>query len=528
MVRWLTVLALLGPTVSGWASGGAAELHHQARLRNFWGLLGKEPGSVEEVREGALRAAALGDGALCRELFENGALQFPDHAGLLHFELGGAMSRLGRPQAAAVAFRRAVESRAGLRVSFAYLALAALHERQGELAEAWSVYQELVRDEDALSIHLVEAAAFALRHGKEEAQTLFESSLAKGTEEGANMEARVLRRWAGLQQGEEALALYDRLHAGTETEAADFQRAAILALELRHEKRWEEYFRAGLERHPEARGWLRYEWAVQLERLGQWERALEFYGAAKKEPSGLKAGYAFVSMAKLLEKTGKVVEAAAIMGELLRLREVLPQHVAEAGALEARQGRKERALELYLEAFQRAREEDDQIAVGNLMSEGAGVLPGLKELAQWFRLRTERLPPEERQRLRRALATTFGNHSWKLLSEGTFAEAGVSAEMALVIYEPDILKWVEGNRAHAYLFQGRVREARAIHERYRTAILELEGFDWEKAVREDFKIFREKGLVPAPVELEMRRIEALLGLDAGPGGPETNPGERTP
>jgi tetratricopeptide (TPR) repeat protein len=295
--------------------------------------------------------------------------------------------------------------------------------------------------------------------------------------------------------------------------AAHFQRAAAVAAELKLEQPCEALFREGMRQHPELRGWLQYEFAVALERFGRLDEALELFRAAKQDPRGLKtASFAGVKIAKLLEKQGKVQEAAQIFAEIANSKDALAPLLAEAGAFETRQGRMERGLQWYLEAFRRAREEGDQIAVGNVMSEGIGSLPGLAILAHWFRTRTDALPLDEQKRIRRALATTFGNHAWKLLNEGAFADAGTAAEMALVIYAPDVLKWVEGNRAHAYLFQGRVQEAREIHERYQDTQLELDGLDWKNAAREDFNAFREKGLVTAAVEAELRKLESLLGI----------------
>lgn len=516
MARWLTIFALLGSAASGWASGGAAELHRQIRVGDFWKLLGKIPESAEVVREAGRRAAAAGDAGLCRALLVEGALQFPNGAGLLYYELGEGMRKLGREGAAISAFRRALELRTGLRVSFGYVALASLHEDRGEVEEAWQAFQDLAADEDALAVHVAEAAIFALRHGKPDAGRLFEVAVEIGTKEGPEMEARVLRRWADLQSGEAALALYERLHAGTETKATDFQRAGVLAAELNQEKRSDSFFREGMERHPEARGWLRYEFAVQLEKAGRLQEALEAYRSAKEAPEGLKPGFAYVGLAKLLETGGKAEEAAGVMEELLGSKHALAVHLAEAGGFESRQGRIERALGLYLQAFQRALEEEEQVAVGNILSEGMETLPGLKDLALWFRKGTEDLPQEEKTRVRRALATTFGNHSWKLLNEKSFAEAEISAEMALEIFAPDVLKWVEGNRAHACLFQGRLSEAWQIHQRYQDEQLELDGLDWRKAAREDFKTFREAGLVTAEAEVEIRKLERLLGIEGAP------------
>lgn len=493
MVRWFAVAILLASAGNGWGSGGGAELQREEGIRRYWQLLGKVPETAEAVREAALQAAVQGEARLCQELIAEGAAQFPEQAGLLHFELGGAMSRLGKLKAAEAAFEMALEKRKGLRVSFAYLALATLYERQGNLAHAWKVFQDLVADEDALAIHLVEASAFALRHGKEGAQRLFEQAMEKNANEGLT-------------------------GPGQEPLAADIQRAASVAADLNLQEPCESLFRDGMRQHPESLGWFQYEFGVALERFGRVDEALELFRAARKEPSGLKVSFAYSKLASLLEKAGKADEAAQVYGELLGSKEAMPPHVAEAGSFEARHGRVERGLDLYLEAFRRCRREEEQIAVGNVLSEGAASLPGLKELAEWFRTRTETLAEADRKRIRRALATTFGNHAWKLLNEKAFADAGTAAEMALVIYAPDVLTWVEGNRAHAYLFQGRLPEAREIHERYRGVALELDGLDWNKAAREDFKSFRESGLVTPEVEREMRKLESLLELGQAPAG----------
>lgn len=485
MLRWFAVAILLGSAGNGWGSGGTVELKRQERLQAFWQLLGKAPDSAEVVREAALQAAVQGDAALCRELFAQGAVQFPEQAGLLYFELGGAMSRLGKPEAATAAFEKALEKRKGLRVSFAFLALATLHERQGRLDQAWKVFQGLVADEDALAIHLVEASAFALRHGKEGARRLFEQAMEKSAKEGLT-------------------------GPGQEPLAADLQRAASVAADLNLQEPCEALFKDGMRQHPESLGWFQYEFGVALERFGRVEEALDLFRAAKKDPSGLKVSFAYVKLATLLEKQGQVDEAAQVFAELLGSKDAMPPHVAEAGGFEARHGRAERGLELFLEAYRRCQREEEQIAVGNVLSEGAVALPALNELTRWFRDRTEALAEGDRKRIRRALATTFGNHAWKLLNEKAFVEAGTAAEMALVIYAPDVLTWVEGNRAHAYLFQGRVSEAREIHGRYRGVPLELDGLDWNKAAREDFKSFRESGLVTPAVEVEMQRLENLL------------------
>lgn len=488
MCRWLTVLVLLGPTVmNGWGSGGAAELKRNLQIHAFWQLFAKSSDLPEGIRESVIRAGE-GNPGTCRELFEAGASRFPDKAGWLHYEQGAALSGLGSQEAAMTAFRQALELRKGLRISFAYFALADLHERRGEFEEAWKVFQELTADPEALAIHLVETAGFAQRHSKGDAQQWFERAMEKYEKEGLT----------GLGQA---------------TAAAHFQRAAAMASELKLEQRCEALFREGMRQHPESAGWLQFELALALEGFGHLEKALSTFRAAKENPSGLRGpGYAGVGEAKVLEKLGKTAEAAQIFSSLLKGDAVLPYFSAEAAGFEARQGRPQRALELYLDAFRSAREEKEQVSVGNILLEGIGSLPRLKDLAEWFRSRTETLPATEKQRIRRALATTFGNHAWKLLNDGAFAEAGTSAEMALVIYAPDVLRWVEGNRAHAYLFQGRIQEAREIHQRYRDQKLELDALDWKKAAWQDFQTFREKGLVTPKVEEKIRELETLLGI----------------
>jgi len=498
--------------------GGRSELERHTRVRDFLEIVGKQPETAQIVRDLALRAGRMGDVAVCRALFLGGAQRFPKRSGWLYHELGEVMSDLGQEEAAIAAYRRALEKREGLRVSYGYRALADLHERRGEIAKAWQVYGELMVDEKALAIHLAEAAAFAKRHALEDAERCFELALEAAEDEGEDSEARVLRKWAGLQRGGEALALYRRLHAGKHTEAADFQKAGILAAELKLEVPCEEFFRQGMRRHPESLGWLQFEFAQELEAFGRLEEALGLYRKAKKDPTGLKVSFAYVGLARLLERLGRPEEARGVDTELLLAEDAMAPHVADAARFEAAQGNVERGLELYLEAFQRAEEDGERIEVGNVLSEGIEHLPALPELTRWFREETEDVPSAERTRLRRAVATTLGNHAWNLLHEGRFSQAATATEMALVIYEPKVLKWVEGNRAHAYLFLGRIEEARSIHERYQGQELELEGFDWEGAAREDFGIFREKGLVTPEVNREMRKLEAYLGIEPAGAG----------
>jgi hypothetical protein len=84
-----------------------------------------------------------------------------------------------------------------------------------------------------------------------------------------------------------------------------------------------------------------------------------------------------------------------------------------------------------------------------------------------------------------------------------FATALEAADLVSPIAPDEI--WLQGNRAHALMFLGRVDEARALYLRYRGEKNVQNGKPWEPAVLEDFAELRKAGLThPLMDEIEKR------------------------
>ncbi|MEO0448044.1 MAG: hypothetical protein AAF191_18400, partial [Verrucomicrobiota bacterium] len=462
--RVLLVVCSLG---LGLLSGSPiVEWREAQRFEDFLSLHGEisDFGELNKAAEGAKR---LGETKICLDLYSWGIQRFPGHAGVLYFYLGSSLVDLGMLDLAIEAFRNAVEDARGLNVSFGFLSLADAHERSGDLAAAWSVYEELMAHEAAMPEHVAAAAAFAHRHSLKEAELCFEDAMRRGELAGGKSEAGVLRRLALLKEGGEALVLYERLTMGDYSEAGDYQRAGRWAAEMKLEDRCRSFFAAGLAKHDQQAGWLHYEFGKVLKELGQQEQALEQFEWAKDEPSGLAKSFAYHGLASMLQEMGRMEEARGVYEELLGSGVAIAEHIAEAGAFEAAEANREEAFALYLRAYREGVDDDARISVGNVLFRSVSDLGGVDSVTDWFRTATESFSEEERVRVRSALATTWGNYAWDLLNSGKFSEAATAAEAALVINDPNVLVWVEGNRAHAYLFLGRLEEARAIHQRYR-------------------------------------------------------------
>lgn len=93
--------------------------------------------------------------------------------------------------------------------------------------------------------------------------------------------------------------------------------------------------------------------------------------------------------------------------------------------------------------------------------------------------------------------------SWYKLFARDFRGA-VAASGRAATLSPDPI--YQTNKAHALLFLGRMREARALYLRYKGKRVSEGGMLWEEAIRDDFKEFKQRGLK----HRQMAEIEALL------------------
>ena len=94
--------------------------------------------------------------------------------------------------------------------------------------------------------------------------------------------------------------------------------------------------------------------------------------------------------------------------------------------------------------------------------------------------------------------------SWYRLFAREFKDALDASDRAIAI-EPDKVVYAT-NKAHALMFLGRAKAARALYLRYKGKDLGKEFGLWEVAVRNDFKEFEKRGLK----HRQMKEIEALL------------------
>ena len=94
--------------------------------------------------------------------------------------------------------------------------------------------------------------------------------------------------------------------------------------------------------------------------------------------------------------------------------------------------------------------------------------------------------------------------SWYRLFARDFRDALAASDRAIAI-EPDRIVYAT-NKAHALMFLGRPRQARALYLRYKGQRVEKDGKLWEAAVRNDFKEFEKRGLK----HRQMKEIDALL------------------
>ena len=93
--------------------------------------------------------------------------------------------------------------------------------------------------------------------------------------------------------------------------------------------------------------------------------------------------------------------------------------------------------------------------------------------------------------------------SWYRLFARDFKGALMAADRAIAL-SPDPV--YATNKAHALMFLGRVREARALYRRYKGQRVVKDGKLWEEAILDDFKEFEKHGLK----HRQMAEIRALL------------------
>ena len=94
--------------------------------------------------------------------------------------------------------------------------------------------------------------------------------------------------------------------------------------------------------------------------------------------------------------------------------------------------------------------------------------------------------------------------SWYRLFDRDFRGALAASDRAIAI-EPERIVYAT-NKAHALMFLGRGRAARALYLRYKGQRLGKDGKLWEAAILDDFKEFEKRGLK----HRQMAEIEALL------------------
>ena len=100
-------------------------------------------------------------------------------------------------------------------------------------------------------------------------------------------------------------------------------------------------------------------------------------------------------------------------------------------------------------------------------------------------------------------ASAMFEASWYKLFARDFRGALAASGRAATL-SPDPI--YQTNKAHALLFLGRMREARALYLRYKGKRVSEGGKLWEEAIRDDFEEFKQHGLK----HRQMAEIEALL------------------
>ena len=114
-------------------------------------------------------------------------------------------------------------------------------------------------------------------------------------------------------------------------------------------------------------------------------------------------------------------------------------------------------------------------------------------------------------------ATALLELSWYRLFAHDFRGALAAADRAIAA-QPDMLPAVM-NKAHALMFLGRDREARALYARYKGQ--DVKGYgQWEAVVRDDFKEFEKRGLKSR----QIAEMQALLA--AKPEAAASRPARR--
>ncbi|MGO9459997.1 MAG: hypothetical protein ACLPWS_18850 [Rhodomicrobium sp.] len=94
--------------------------------------------------------------------------------------------------------------------------------------------------------------------------------------------------------------------------------------------------------------------------------------------------------------------------------------------------------------------------------------------------------------------------SWYRLFARDFRGALAASDRALAI-EPERIVHAT-NKAHALMFLGRAKAARALYLRYKGQRVAKDGKLWEEAILDDFKEFEKRGLK----HRQMAEIEVLL------------------
>jgi len=87
-------------------------------------------------------------------------------------------------------------------------------------------------------------------------------------------------------------------------------------------------------------------------------------------------------------------------------------------------------------------------------------------------------------------AGDFGDFSDQALKDGDFPKALEAADLS-IRFDPTLI-WTKINRAHAFMFLGRLDEARDAYHEHRGETVPNKGL-WEQLVVDDFALLRDQG-----------------------------------
>ena len=270
------------------------------------------------------------------------ALVLDDGDPALHANLGIALKRCGRVDAAISAYQRAIALAPEFPEAHNNLGIALY--QQGKLDDAVSHYRTALAHRPAYAdAHFNLAAALRKQGALEEALAAYQRAL-----DCRSRYPEALHGLASIQvelkRLDEAAATYRRYLAERPDDPDAIKSLGVLLTMLRRNDEAIAVYAAGLKKHPEDTGILNNMGIVLMAGARIAEAGAAFRAALEHKPDFADAQY---NEGVVLERTGRTEEAAAAFEATLRLQPEHPQAHQALGALYSVLGRSEDVARIY-------------------------------------------------------------------------------------------------------------------------------------------------------------------------------------